>query len=75
MHQGLELLTRQSFSPQETFMYRKVSKNKPMSADGKPGEEWRTKSITCAVSRKLFREGLTKELSKKPLEKEVFRAL
>jgi hypothetical protein len=54
-------------------MYRKDSKNKPLSADGEPGEEQRTMSVTCSVSRKLFRECLTEEISKRPLENEIFQ--
>lgn len=44
-------------------MYSKDSKSKQMSVDGKAGQEQRIMSIKCAVSRKLFRQGLTKELS------------
>ena len=54
-------------------MYRKDSKNKPISADCKPGEEQRTMCITCAVSKKLFREHLAKEHSKTPLENKSFQ--
>lgn len=47
----------------ENSKNRKDSKNKAKSIGGEAGEGPRIMSIKCAVSRKLFRDGLIKELS------------
>lgn len=60
MHQGLELSTR---SPSSGNFLIWEGLNKPKSVGDVAGQEQRITSIKCAVSRKLFRDGLTKELS------------
>lgn len=55
-----------SFQQDKASILRKLSedsKNKAKSVGGEAGEGPRIMSIKCAVSRKLFRDGLIKELS------------